>query len=104
MDKENFILDFLNINWEEKLVNSELNLATGTFFAEMEELVTRYIPKKKITHREFKRRLQGSQGQVKRSSMRSISPNTRKTSVKLGRESSKSSILKAKTLTIQVVL
>ena len=55
MDKENFILDFLNIDWR-KLENKEVNVATATFFDDMNELIEKYTPRKKVTQKEFKQR------------------------------------------------
>ena len=55
MDKENFILDFLNIDWS-KLENKEVNIATATFFDDMNELIEKYTPRKKVTQKEFKQR------------------------------------------------
>ena len=54
-DQENFILDFLAINWENELDN-DVDSATSTFFTKIYELIDKYIPKRKITQEEFKRR------------------------------------------------
>ena len=55
MDRENFILDFLNIDWK-ILENKEVNIATATFFGDMDKLIKQYTPRKKITQKEFKRK------------------------------------------------
>ena len=55
-DRENFILDFLGIGWEEELNNKGVNEATAKFFQLMNELINRYIPLKKITQKEYKRK------------------------------------------------
>ena len=55
-DRENFILDFLSIDWEGELNNKGVNEATAKFFQVMNELINRYIPLKKITQKEYKRK------------------------------------------------
>ena len=51
-DRENFILDFLNIDWEREL-KDDVNEATATFFKKMNDLIEKYIPlNKKITQKE----------------------------------------------------
>ena len=54
-DRENFVLDFLNIDWEREL-NEDVNEATAKFFQLMNELIDRYIPLVKITQKEYKRK------------------------------------------------
>ena len=56
-DKENFILDYLDINWEEYLNTEDVNEATEKFIAKMNELIDKYTPLRKITQEEYKRRL-----------------------------------------------
>ena len=54
-DRENFILDFLRIDWETELqLNQDVNEATAKFFQLMNELIDQYIPLKKVTQKEFK--------------------------------------------------
>ena len=50
-DRENFILDFLAIDWENELDNNT-ETATLTFFNKMNELIEKYIPRRKITQEE----------------------------------------------------
>ena len=54
-DQENFILDFLAIDWETELDN-DVDSSMSTFFTKINELIEKYIPKRKITQEEFKRR------------------------------------------------
>ena len=54
-DRENFILDFLQIDWDKELSNN-VNEAAATFFQLMNVLIDRYIPLKKITQKEYKRK------------------------------------------------
>ena len=55
-DKENFLLDFLGIDWNEviSLENNNPNQSFNSFFVEIDSLVNRYIPLKKLTKKEVK--------------------------------------------------
>ena len=56
-DRENFILEFLDIEWNKELETEDVNIATEIFFRKMNVLIDKYTPLKKITQEEFKRRL-----------------------------------------------
>ena len=57
-DKENFILEYLNINWEDelKLGRNDTNYSMEKFLERINNLIDKYIPLKKLTQKEFKRR------------------------------------------------
>ena len=56
-DKENFILDYLNIKWDEELEleKNDTNHSLGHFFQKINELLDKYMPAK-VSQKEFKRR------------------------------------------------
>ena len=56
-DRENFILEYLDIDWETEIGTEDVNKATEIFFKKMNELIDKYTPLKKITQKEYKRRL-----------------------------------------------
>ena len=57
-DQENFILEFLNIDWDALLISEDVNEVTKIFFAKMNDLIEKYTPlKKNTTQEEYKRRL-----------------------------------------------
>ena len=55
-DRENFLLDLLGIDWNEviALENNNPNQSFNSFFDEIDSLVNRYIPLKKLTKKEVK--------------------------------------------------
>ena len=57
-DKENFIADYVNIDWNKELKAEmkDTNYSTGRFMDIMNTLIDKYIPLVKITQKEFKRR------------------------------------------------
>ena len=57
-DKVNFLLDYLNINWKEKLdrYNDDVNKATQFFYWKINNLLDKYTPWKKLSQKEYKKR------------------------------------------------
>ena len=57
-DKTNFILDYLEIDWDNilKLDNNDVNTSISIFLEKITELLDKYMPLRKITQSEFKRR------------------------------------------------
>ena len=57
-DRENFILDYLSINWIDELevVKENVNNSITKFMTKMNSLLDKYLPLKKVTKKEFKRR------------------------------------------------
>lgn len=55
-DQENFILDFLDIDWGKTINTGDVNEATKIFFTKVNDLIEKYTPLKKITQEEYKRR------------------------------------------------
>ena len=57
-DRENFLLDYLNINWEETLevTNNDANHSLGNFMTKINMLLDKYMPMKKVSQKEFKRK------------------------------------------------
>ena len=57
-DRVNFTLDFLNIDWKEKLkrYENDANKAFEFFYWKMNKLLDKYIPWKKLTKNEYKRK------------------------------------------------
>ena len=56
-DRQNFILDYLNINWDILELNkNDPNHSMTKFLECMNQLLDKYIPAKKLTHKEYKRR------------------------------------------------
>ena len=58
-DRENFILDFLDIDWSSSLEadKKDVNHSFKIFFDKINELLDRYAPLKKVTQKQFKQRL-----------------------------------------------
>ena len=58
LDRENFILDYFNVDWEVELKpeKKDTNYSTSKFMEKMNCLVDKYVPLEKITQKEFKRR------------------------------------------------
>ena len=46
-DRENFIMDFLSIDWDTELGMEDVNETTSKFFSKINELIEKYIPLKK---------------------------------------------------------
>lgn len=57
-NKGEFILDYLSINWDASLAldKNDVNHSVNEFMNEMNGLLDRHMPLKKITKKEFKRR------------------------------------------------
>ena len=57
-DRINFILDYLNINWDESLeaAKKDVNHSFGNFMSKINMLLDKYMPLKKISQKEFKRK------------------------------------------------
>ena len=57
-DRNNFILDYLDIDWNSTLRPDENNVNTSLqlFLTKMNELLDKYMPIRKLTKKEFKRR------------------------------------------------
>ena len=57
-DQENFVLDYLGIDWNDVLeVNKvDVNHSLGNFMSKINKLLDKYMPLKKVSKKEFKRR------------------------------------------------
>ena len=57
-DKVNFLLDFLEIDWDNTLEanRNDVNYSFTTFMDKMNTLIDKYMPLRKITNKEYKRR------------------------------------------------
>ena len=57
-DRENFRLDFLDINWDEILDanRNDVNYSFSIFMEKINALVDKYMPLRKVTSKEYKRR------------------------------------------------
>ena len=57
-DKTNFIMDYLDINWESTLnaYNNEVNSSLQAFLTKINELLDKYMPLRKVTKNEYKKR------------------------------------------------
>ena len=57
-DRENFVLDFLGIDWTEclELDKNDVNHSTSQFIHKMNELLDKYLPLKKLSQKQFKQR------------------------------------------------
>ena len=55
-DRENFLLDLLEIDWDNKiqLNENDPNLSFRKFYSTIESLINKYIPLKKLTKKELK--------------------------------------------------
>ena len=58
-DRENFILDFIHIDWSGCLEadKKDVNNSFSIFFHKINELLDKYAPLKKVTHKQYKQRL-----------------------------------------------
>ena len=57
-DRENFLLDYLAIDWEESLEvgKNDTNHSLSNFMLKMTNLLDKYMPVKKVSQKEFKRK------------------------------------------------
>ena len=57
-DRENFVLDFLDIDWLEclELDKNDVNNSTSNFIHKMNDLLDKYLPLKKLSQKQFKQR------------------------------------------------
>ena len=55
-DRENFLLDLLSINWDEQISYEDANSSFDAFYDIIEKLMNKYMPLKKITQKEYKRK------------------------------------------------
>ena len=56
-DRENFILDILDINWDDTNIPSDVNQSFNHFIDSINRVIDKYMPLKKLTKKEYKRRL-----------------------------------------------
>lgn len=58
-DRENFILDFLHIDWIRtlKIDQNDPDLSFNSFFESVDKLVIRYLPLRKVTKKEIRHQL-----------------------------------------------
>ena len=58
-NREQFLLDYLAIDWDYELEadNNDANHSTDRFFEKMEQLFDKHMPLRKLTQKEFKKRL-----------------------------------------------
>ena len=57
-DYENFILDYLSINWDDQLNidKNDVNHSLSKFMSQINSLIDKYMPLKKVSQKEYKRR------------------------------------------------
>ena len=57
-DYENFILDYLNINWDDQLNidKNDVNHSLSKFMSQINSLIDKCMPLKKVSQKEYKRR------------------------------------------------
>ena len=55
-DREHFLLDILSIDWEFILDNNDVNKPLNNFLHLVNSIIDRYMPFKKITNKEYKRK------------------------------------------------
>ena len=57
-DKENFILDYLDIDWSQSLEShkNDVNHSSVIFLSKMNELLDKYLPLQKLSQKEYKQR------------------------------------------------
>merc|ERR1712080_247183 len=57
-DKTNFILDYLSIDWDNILEvdKNDTNHSMGIFMEKINSLLDRYMPLRKVSNKEYKRR------------------------------------------------
>ena len=55
-DRENFLLDLLSINWDDKITYEDANSSFDAFYGIIENLMNKYMPFKKMTQKEYKRK------------------------------------------------
>ena len=55
-DRENFLLDILSVNWDAKITYEDANSSFDAFYEIIEVLLNKYMPLKKITQKEYKRK------------------------------------------------
>ena len=67
LDRENFILDYFNVDWKVELKpeRKDTNYSTAKFMEKMNGLVDKYVPLEKITQKDFKRRYSTSMSNAK---------------------------------------
>ena len=53
-DRENFLYDYLDIDWEANKNNA--NTSLQAFLTEINQLLDKYMPLRKLTNKEYKRR------------------------------------------------
>ena len=56
-DRNNFVLDFLDIDWDRvlQLDKNDVNISLSIFLSKMNHLLDKYLPWKKVSTKEFKR-------------------------------------------------
>ena len=57
-DRENFILDYLNINWDEILEvdKNDTNFSARIFMTKINNILDKHMPMKKVSQKEFKQK------------------------------------------------
>jgi len=57
-DRENFILDYLAINWDDilQLDENDVNLSLSLLLSKIDELLDKYMPWKKVTSKDLKKK------------------------------------------------
>ena len=57
-NRESFLYDYLNINWDTILVanDNNVNKSLETFLSKINELLDKYMPLRKLTKKEYKKR------------------------------------------------
>ena len=55
-DRENFLLDILSINWDDKITYEDANSSFDAFYELIETLLNKYMPLKKLSQKDYKRK------------------------------------------------
>ena len=55
-DRENFLLDILAIDWDSIIKDDNVNISLNLFLDKINEVIDKYIPLRKLTSREYKRK------------------------------------------------
>ena len=55
-DRENFLMDILAVDWDSSIIEDDANLSFNLFLDTTNKIIDKYMPLKKMSNREFKRR------------------------------------------------
>ena len=55
-DRENFLMDILAVDWDSSIIEDDANLSFNLFLDTTNKIIDKYMPLKKMSNREYKRR------------------------------------------------